>query len=119
MNKLDENFQQKKRAHAKLLTLQSKVYESFLAMEQAAFSDSELTRKHKELIAIGISVVIDCEPCMEWHIEHAAQAGATMREVLNAVEVGMSMGGGPAVVSACFALGIVDLIFESEEMTSG
>jgi len=119
MNNLDENVQQKKRAHAMLQNLQSKVYESFLAMEQAAFNDGALTRKHKELIAIGISVVIDCEPCMEWHIEHAAQAGATMREVLNAVEVGMSMGGGPAVVSACYALGIMELVFEPEAMTNG
>jgi AhpD family alkylhydroperoxidase len=45
------------------------------------------------LIAVGISVAIDCESCMQWHVEQAAKAGASMREVLEAVEVGMEMGG--------------------------
>jgi AhpD family alkylhydroperoxidase len=80
-------------------------------MEQAAYSDGELPKKVKELIAVGISVVIDCESCMQWHIEQAAQAGATHREVLEAVEVGIEMGGGPATVSARFALEVMERIY--------
>ena len=103
---------QRKKAHAKLLKLDSKVYKSFLEMEQAAFSDGTLEAKTKELIAVGISVVIDCESCMQWHIEKAAKAGASMREVLEAVEVGIEMGGGPATVSARFALDVMETVFE-------
>jgi hypothetical protein len=32
---------------------------------------------------------------MQWHIEQAAAAGATMREVLEAVEVGIEMAAAP------------------------
>ena len=74
-------------------------------------SDGALTRKHKELIAIGISVTIDCESCMQWHIEQAAQTGAGRQEVLEAVEVGIEMGGGRATVSARFALEVMDKVF--------
>jgi AhpD family alkylhydroperoxidase len=84
-------------------------------MEQAAFSDGQLSSKHKELIAVDISVVIDCEPCMQWHIEQAAKAGATMAEVLEAVEVGIEMGGGPATVSARFALEVMEAVFEPDK----
>jgi AhpD family alkylhydroperoxidase len=80
-------------------------------MEQAAYSDGALPKKTKELIAVGISVVIDCESCMQWHIEQAAQAGATLREVLEAVEVGIEMGGGPATVSARFALEVMEDVY--------
>ncbi len=69
-------------------------------------------KKTKELIAVGISVVIDCESCMQWHIEQAAKAGASMQEVLEAVEVGIEMGGGPATVSARFALDVMDGVFK-------
>ncbi len=31
---------------------------------------------------------------MQWHIEQAAKSGATFREVLEAVEVAIEMGGG-------------------------
>ena len=76
-------------------------------MERAAFAPGVLTRKSKELIAVGISVRLDCESCMQWHITQAADAGATRREVLEAVEVAIAMGGGPATVSARFALDVI------------
>jgi len=98
-------------AHRKLLDEGSKVYQAFLEMEGAAFADGALTKKTKELIAIGISVRIDCESCMQWHIEQAARAGADWREIFEAVEVGIEMGGGPATVSARFALMVMEKLF--------
>jgi len=77
-------------------------------MEKAAFSDGALPTRQKEPIAIGISVVEDCESCMQWHIEQAVAAGASFEEVLEAIEVGIEMGGGPATVSARFALDVMD-----------
>jgi AhpD family alkylhydroperoxidase len=44
------------------------VYRAFLELERAAFADGALPKK-KKLIAIGISVVINCESCMQWHVE--------------------------------------------------
>jgi AhpD family alkylhydroperoxidase len=115
MSKLDEIARERKRAHAKLLKLQSKTYQAFLEMEQATYADGALPKKVKELIAAGISVVIDCESCMQWHIEQAAKAGATMREVLEAIEVGIEMGGGPATVSARFALEVMEATYPPEK----
>ena len=48
---------------------------------------------------------------MQWHIEQAARDGASMQEVLEAVEVGMEMGGGPATVSARFALEVMESVY--------
>lgn len=114
MNRLQEIARKRKKAHAKLLSLKSKVYEAFLEMEKAAYSDGALPKKEKELIAVGISVVTDCESCMQWHIEQAAHAGASFQEILEAVEVGIEMGGGPATVSARFALEVLSEIFPTE-----
>jgi len=110
MNKLEEISIRRKRAHAQLLASKSKVYEGFLAMEAAAYSSGALAKKHKELIAVGISVCKDCESCMQWHIEQAASSGASYEEIFEAIEVGIEMGGGPATVSARFALEVVDSI---------
>lgn len=109
--KLEELTKTRKWAHKKLIDSNSKVYAAFCQMEQATYSDGTLSKKVKELIAVGISVRIDCESCMQWHIEQAAQAGASAKEVLEAVEVGMEMGGGPATVSARFALEVMDAVF--------
>lgn len=112
MADLAELTKKRKDAHGKLLALDSKVYRAFLEMEKAAYTDGELSKRAKELIAVGISVTKNCESCMQWHIEQAAKAGAGMREVLEAVEVGIEMGGGPATVSARFALDVMAGVFK-------
>jgi AhpD family alkylhydroperoxidase len=111
MSKLEEMTHRRKVAHTKLLAAKSRVYEAFLEMERAAFADGALIKKQKELIAVGISVVIDCESCMQWHIEQAVASGASEPEVLEAVEVGIEMAGGPGTVSARFALEVMESVF--------
>ena len=110
-DKLKELSQTRKWAHKKLLDLESKTYRAFVDMEKATFDPGALGKKEKELIAVGISVRIDCESCMQWHIEQAAGAGASYGEVLEAIEVGVEMGGGPATVSARFALMVVEAVY--------
>jgi AhpD family alkylhydroperoxidase len=111
VGKIEEICETRRWAHGKLLAADSKVYRAFLDMESATYRDGALARKYKELVAVGISVVTDCESCMQWHIQQAAQAGATRQEVLEAVEVGMEMGGGRATVSARFALEVMESVF--------
>ena len=110
LNKLEDIKRRRKNAHSKLLSLKSKVYEKFLQMEEATYMDGALKKKDKELIATGIAVATHCESCMEWHITEAIKSGATFREVLEAIEVGIEFGAGKATVSARFALEIMDNI---------
>jgi len=110
-DKLQKLTATRKWAHTRLVDQGSDVYRAFVDMERAAFSDGALDKREKELIAIGISVRIDCESCMQWHIEQAAVAGASYGQVLEAVEVGIEMGGGPATVSARFALEVMEAVF--------
>lgn len=53
----------------------------------------------------------DCASCLQWPIEQAATAGASGREVLEAVEVGIAMGSGPATVTARPALAVMAAVF--------
>jgi AhpD family alkylhydroperoxidase len=108
MDRIEEICLARRKAHRRLVALRSRVYSAFLEMEKAAYGGGALPKKQKELIAVGISVVKDCESCMQWHIEQAATAGASFEEILEAVEVGIEMGGGPATVSARFALEVMD-----------
>lgn len=114
MNKLRDMSKQRKQAHGKLLAMNSQVYKAFLDMESAAFHDGALDKMTKELIAIGISVVINCESCMQWHIEQAVKAGATEQQLLEAIEVGIEMGGGPATAHARFALNVMAEVLDTD-----
>jgi AhpD family alkylhydroperoxidase len=108
IEKLENIINDRKRAHEYLMAKKSRVYEAFLSMEQAAYSTGALEKKYKELIAIGVSIVTDCESCLEWHIGQALKDGATNEQIIEAIEVGIEMGGGPATVSSRFALKVLE-----------
>ena len=48
---------------------------------------------------------------MQWHIDQAVICGATKKEILEAIEVGIEMGAGCVTVSARFALDVMDQAF--------
>jgi AhpD family alkylhydroperoxidase len=105
--KIERIVKTRKQANAYFLK-KSKVFQSFDKMEEATFADGALSKLQKELIATGISVVINCESCMEWHIKQAIDCGATENEIMEAIEVGIEMGGGPATASARFAMNVLE-----------
>ena len=90
----------------------SPVYRAFLQMENETFIDNALPKGLKELIAIGISIVINCESCIEWHIKQALDVGMTKEQIIEAIGVGIEMGGGPATVSSRFAMKVLSYYTE-------
>ncbi len=106
--KIEKIIKDRNGSDKKLRNLDSKVYSAFLNMEKLTYSDGNLKKYYKELIAVGISIVINCESCMEWHVKEALRSGASEKQILEAIEVGIEMGGGPATVSSRFALKVLD-----------
>jgi AhpD family alkylhydroperoxidase len=105
--KIETIINDRKKAH-RYYSDHSQVYRSFVEMEQHAFEDGMLQKKYKELIAIGISIRINCESCVEWHIKQAIDSGASQEEIIEAIGVGIEMGGGPATVTARFAMYVLE-----------
>ncbi len=86
--------------------------QGFGMMYKKLMGDGALTRREKELIAIGIGMSIRCEPCIYAHAESAVKAGATRDELLEMAGVVVAMQGGPGyvhvpeLIDAMEALGI-------------
>lgn len=104
--RIERIIQNRKEGH-NFYTTHSKVYRSFVTMERNTFTNGFLTKMNKELIAIGISIVINCECCMEWHIKQALEDGATRDEIIEAIDVGIEMSGGPGTAAARFAMNVL------------
>jgi len=65
---------------------------------RTAMADGALSAKHKELIALAISVVKRCDGCVAAHARGAARRGATPAEVAEAIGVMLLLDGGPVTV---------------------
>jgi AhpD family alkylhydroperoxidase len=74
------------------------VWAGFGAMHQAAVADGALPGKVKELMALAIAVVKQCDGCIAYHAKAAARRGATTQEVAEALGVALLMDGGTASV---------------------
>jgi AhpD family alkylhydroperoxidase len=107
IERIEGMIRDRNEAH-RFLFHRSKAYDAFVSLAGEAFSAGALDKKTKELMAVAVSVVIHCEPCMEWHIHEALKAGATEQEILEAMDVAFEMGGGPATVSARFGLKVLE-----------
>lgn len=105
--KIEQIIAQRISAH-KFYNNRSEVYRAFVDMEEKTYKNGIVSKKQKELIAVGISVVLNCESCMEWHIKQAIQEGGSEEEVIEAIEVGIEMSGGPGTVAARFALDVLE-----------
>lgn len=68
----------------------------FGQLHDAALADGALPAHVKELIALVVSVVKQCDGCIAYHAKAAAARGATSEEVAEALSVAILMDGGPA-----------------------
>ena len=103
-----EGFQQSRKNGEAYFQERSPAYRAFQEFAKQAMRPGALEKRIKELIAIAISIVVKCEPCMEHHVREALQDGATEQQILETMEVAMEMGGGPATVQARFALEAIE-----------
>ena len=107
INKIEESIKNRKKLHWSFLK-NVKTYRPLLELEEKAFSDGALNKKTKELMALSISIVTKCEPCMEWHLDQAMQAGATDEEIYETIDVAIEMGGGQALAYSRFVLNALE-----------
>ena len=87
----------------------------FMQLHKAASTDSALSAKVKELIALAIGITVRCDGCIAFHVHDAVKAGASHEEIVEAIGVAIMMGGGPAVVYGSQALEALEQ-FETAEI---
>lgn len=69
----------------------------FMKLHDAALEEGALDPKTKELIALGISIAIKCEPCIVSHMDSLIALDVSKEEIEETIGVAFFMGGGPAV----------------------
>jgi AhpD family alkylhydroperoxidase len=66
-----------------------------LRMRQQAYRDGAVAAKYKLLTAMAISIAIRCEPCIRAYVRMANHQGITQEELVEFLEVAMTMQGCP------------------------
>lgn len=83
---------------------QKATMQGFSAMANASLAEGALSEKHKELIALAISVSQRCAGCIGFHVKALHRLGATRAEFEETLGVAIYMGGGPSLMYAAEAV---------------
>ena len=81
----------------RMAELQPEMFKKFVEFEEAVYGDETLPSKTKELIAVAVTHVTQCEACMEYHTGKAKRAGATDEEIVAAVFIASELRAGAAI----------------------
>ncbi len=74
------------------------VWSAYATMHREVIKDGALEARHKELIALAVSIVKRCDGCIAAHARGAARRGASPAEVAEMIGVTLLLDGGPATV---------------------
>ncbi len=69
----------------------------FFALDHQAYEPGALGAKTKELLGLVASLVLRCDDCVTYHLERCAEEGWTRGEVIDALNVGLVVGGSIAI----------------------
>jgi AhpD family alkylhydroperoxidase len=65
----------------------------FYGLDSQAYRDGALPRKTKELLGLVASLVLRCDDCIKYHIVQCAEQGVSSAELVEALAVGLVVGG--------------------------
>ncbi len=114
VNRIEQIIDERNTGHWNLTRFRSNVYDACLAAQETAFTEGQLPAQTKALIAVGIAIQMGNEARIESQIVRAAALGTEFRQMLEAIEVGIAMGGVTGLESARAAFFILDRIYPQE-----
>ena len=78
-------------------------FEEFGSLDNKAYEAGAIDKKHKELMGLGISVTTRCDECILCHLDGCNREGASRKEIVEAIKIGVIAGGSITLPNARFA----------------
>jgi len=88
---------------------QKDMFQAFKNFNNEIFEkESALSRKMKELIAIGVAHTTQCPYCIEGHVRAAKKAGTSGQEIAEAIFVAAALRAGGAFAHSTIAMSVLN-----------
>jgi AhpD family alkylhydroperoxidase len=77
----------------KMLEDNNKIIKRIFNLDTNTYADGVLSKKTKELLGLGNSLVLRCDDCVRYHLEECYKLGLSKAEVVEAMSVSLLIGG--------------------------
>jgi AhpD family alkylhydroperoxidase len=90
---LQEFREFRERMNTRLLEAGNLDVKRFFALDSRVYEDGALPTRTKELLGLVASLVLRCDDCVTYHLVRCAEEGVNDDEMLEALSVGLVVGG--------------------------
>lgn len=91
--------------YQELKEAQPEIFDAFMGFNKEVFEqESTLSAKTKELIAVAVAHTTQCPYCIESHTKAAHKAGATKKEISEAIFIAVALRAGGAFAHSTVAM---------------
>ncbi len=92
-NPIEEFNAYRSKMNEKMLAENNKVIKRIFNLDTNAFMEGALSKKTKELLGLGNSLVLRCDDCVKYHLEECFKLGLSKEEVVEGMSVSLLIGG--------------------------
>ncbi len=108
--RLDEFEDYRDRMNARIGGIDHLGVKRFFALDSAAYREGALPSATKELLGLVASVVLRCNDCIDYHLGQCVAAGFSDDEIVDALNVGLVVGGSIVIPHFRHAMETIDLL---------
>jgi AhpD family alkylhydroperoxidase len=92
-NPVEEFNAYRSKMNDKMMADNNKIIKRIFNLDTNAFTEGSLSKKTKELLGLGNSLVLRCDDCVKYHLEACYDLGITKEEVVEGMSVSLLIGG--------------------------
>lgn len=108
--RLDEFEDYRDRMNGRIGEIDHLGVKRFFALDSAAYRDGALPSATKELLGLVASAVLRCNDCIDYHLGQCVDAGFSDEEIVDALNVGLVVGGSIVIPHFRHAIETIDLL---------
>ena len=92
-NPVEEFNAYREKMNKKMLEDNNKIIKRIFNLDTNAYMEGVLSKKTKELLGLGNSLVLRCDDCVRYHLEECHKLGLTKEEVVEGMSISLLIGG--------------------------
>jgi len=108
-SRIDEFTAYRHKMNERILEIDHLGIRRFFNLDTSAYQEGALDEKTKELLGLVASMVLRCNDCIDYHILQCIKVGWTDKELYDAFNVGLIVGGSIVIPHLRHAVESLDL----------
>lgn len=109
----EEFAAERARLNERVLGTNHRVIKRLYSLDTLTYEDGALPKATKELLGLVASLVLRCDDCVRYHLGRAVELGVTRDELVDALSVGLVVGGTIVVPHLRRAVDYLDRLLDS------